>query len=475
MAEAGLHQSLSQQMRLAPQMQQSLQVLQAPTLELRSLIQQELDENPVLEMEVDEISLEEQGLDKDCELDDFNDEFTALAALDDDWREEQRLERKQNASGTAEASERHQFMMDSLVEPITLQEHLMEQLGTSNLDAEQREVGELLIGNIDDDGFLNTPISELCIVTGIPLPRLERLKALIQSFEPPGVCAENLRECLLIQLERQGKAQSLEHRIIDNHIDDLARHRFPNIARKLGITIDHVSRAAESIAKLDPRPGQVYATNPNLYITPDVLIERDMSSGELEFKVAINNEQIPHLKISNTYKDIMASGASAATARAYIRDKIRNGKFLIKSIHQRQETIRKISEELVTRQKPFFLAGPSKLQPLTMATIADTVGVHETTVSRAISGKYMHTPHGVFEMKYFFTPGYQTEGGESMSNTSVKRAIADLVKAEPPAKPLSDAAIVRALDEKGIEIARRTVAKYRDELNILPSHLRKAY
>jgi RNA polymerase sigma-54 factor len=475
MAEAGLHQSLSQQMRLAPQMQQSLQVLQAATLELRALIQQELNENPVLEMETDEVSLEEQGLDKDGEQDDFNDEFTALAALDDDWREEQRMERKQAASSSDEAGERHQFMMDSLVEPTTLQEHLMEQLGTSSLDVEQREIGELLIGNIDDDGFLNTPVSELCIITGIPLPRLEVIKKLIQSFEPPGVCAQDLRECLLLQLERQERARSLEYRIIDKHIDDLARHRYPNIARKLGITVELVSRAAESIAKLDPRPGQIYANNPNLYITPDVIISRDLSGGELEFTVDINNEQIPHLRISNTYKDIMASGASAETARAYIRDKIRSGKFLIKSIHQRQETIRKIAEELVVRQRDFFARGSSKLHPLTMSAVADAVGVHETTVSRAISGKYMQTPHGVFEMKYFFTPGYQTESGETMSNTSVKQAIADLVKAEPPAKPLSDAAIVKALEEKGIEIARRTVAKYRDELNILPSHLRKAY
>ncbi len=459
-------QSLSQQQKLAPQMQQSLQILQAPTLELRKLIQQELTENPTLEDNTEDISIEETEL----EDDDFDEEFSRLSKMDDEWREYM-AQTRANAPSREDQDEKRRFLFDSLVAPVTLQEHLMEQLGTSDADAERRVIAEMLIGNIEDSGLLTTPLEDLCMTTGIPLPKLEAALGLIQSFHPVGVGAQDLRECLLIQLARLDKARSLEYRVVDFHLDDLARKRYPQIARKLGVSLDHISRAAEFIATLDPRPGRIFADNPNTYITPDVVVERN----DGEWVVLLNNEQIPHLRISNTYKDIMARSESGREARDYIREKIRSGKFLIKSIHQRQDTIRNIAEEIVRRQSEFFAHGPAQLKPLNMAQVADAVGVHETTVSRAIAGKYISTPHGVFEMKYFFKPGYQTEGGESMSNTSVKNAVAAIIKAENPLNPLSDDKIVDLLKEEGIVIARRTVAKYRDELNILPSHLRKSF
>jgi RNA polymerase sigma-54 factor len=372
---------------------------------------------------------------------------------------------------TSEDEDRHQFLLDSLVTPVTLQEHLMEQLGTSEITGPERAIGELLIGNIDDTGFLQTSLEEICFSNGIPLPELQKLKSLIQTFHPIGVGAENLAECLLIQLRRLGKEHSLEYRIVAQHLDDLAMKRYPLIARKLNVTPEQITGAAEFIATLDPKPGRYFSSNPNQYIVPDVLVEPD---GD-RFRITINNEQVPHLRISNTYKDLMAQQGSRGEVRNYIREKIRSGKFLIRSIHQRQETIRNIAEQIVDRQTGFFQSGPAHLKPMNMAQIADTVGVHETTVSRAISGKYIATPHGIFEMKYFFTPGYQTESGESLSNTSVKGAIAELVKAENPRKPLSDQQIADDLKEKGIIIARRTIAKYRDELNILPSNMRKSY
>lgn len=459
---------LQQTQTIAPQMQQSLQVLQAPTLELRHLIQQELSENPTLEDLTEEISLEDSPSESD---DDFDEEFSELSRLDDEWREYMAQSRA-SSPRTSEDEEKRQFLFDSLVTPETLQEHLLRQLGTSEISEQDRNIGELLIGNIDDNGLLQTPLEEICFSTGIPLPDLEKLKTLIQSFDPVGVGAETLTECLLIQLRRLEKEHSLEYRIVAQHLDDLAKKRYPLIARKLNVTPEQISRAADFISTLDPKPGRGFSADPNQYIVvPDVVVERSGDS----FRTTLNNEQVPHLRISNAYKDLMAQQASRGEVRNYIREKIRSGKFLIRSIHQRQETIRTISELIVSRQVDFFRNGPSHLKPMNMAQIAETVGVHETTVSRAISGKYMATPHGVFEMKYFFTPGYQTESGDSMSNTSVKTAISEIVKNEDGKKPLSDEQLARILNERGIKIARRTIAKYRDELNILPSNMRKSY
>jgi RNA polymerase sigma-54 factor len=295
--------------------------------------------------------------------------------------------------------------------------------------------------------------------------------ALIQGFYPPGVGARDLRECLLIQLQREGRERGIEYKIVSEHMEDLGKRRFPEIARRMGISVEEVQEAANNIARLNPRPGQVFAAAPQNYVLPDVTVEKV----DGDYQIILNNEQIPHLRISNTYKDIIAQDTNGSEVKDYIRDKIRSGKFLIRSIHQRQQTISNIAHQIVSRQRDFFEHGPSHLKPMTMGEIADAVGVHETTVSRAVSGKYMATPQGIFEMKYFFTPGYQTSTGESMSNTSVKEAILDLVKHEDGNAPLSDQEIVEILSQRGIPIARRTVAKYRTELNILPSHMRRKY
>jgi len=307
--------------------------------------------------------------------------------------------------------------------------------------------------------------------TGLDSADIQQVLEVIQMFHPVGVGTRDLRECLLVQLRRLGKADSMEYRIVANHLEDLAKHRFPEIARRLGSTPEQIQKCADFISTLDPKPGQLFTADMTNYVLPDVTIEK--VSGE--WQVSLNGEQIPHLRISNTYKDLMARDGNPADVRDYIRDKIRSGKFLIKSIHQRQQTISNIAHEILGRQTEFFEKGPTALRPLTMVQVADAVGVHETTVSRAISGKYLASPWGVFEMKYFFTPGYQTAGGETMSNTSVKNAIIELVKGENTRHPLSDKEIVDILIERGIPIARRTVAKYRAEAGILPSNMRKSY
>ena len=472
-----MHQSqnLSLQQVLAPQLQQSLLILQAPLLELRNLVQQEMETNPVLEELANEVEEQEQQKkpeDKKATSSDeeFKAEFDQLAKLDDEWRDY--MAQSSSYSGRSQEQEdKRQFFFDSIATQETLQQHLMGQLNQNSLNGDDRKTAELIIGNIDDNGFLQTNPEEMSLNTGIAQEDFEHMLTLIQSFYPPGVGASDLRECLLIQLKREGKGSGLEYKIISEHMADLGKRRFPEIARRMGISVEQVQKCANNIAQLDPRPGAIFAQAPQNYVLPDVTVEKING----EYQVILNGEQIPHLRISNTYKDIMAKDGNGNEVKDYIRDKIRSGKFLIKSIHQRQQTISNIAHQIVSRQREFFDHGSSHLKPMTMVQIADAVGVHETTVSRAISGKYMSTPQGVFEMKYFFTPGYQTATGESMSNTSVKEAILDLVKGEEGNAPLSDKEIVEILSKRGIPIARRTVAKYRTELNILPSNMRRKY
>jgi RNA polymerase sigma-54 factor len=489
---------LTQSLVLAPQLQQSLALLQAPTLELKALVEQELQQNPVLEeMSPEEIDLrepaerdsddlaeapevaagaDEAGLDSQSEkaadgpVDDFQAEFDKLVQLDQEWRDhfsQTNIPIRQ----TAEEEEKRQFMFDSLAVGISFAQMLMDQARETNLNEEQRAIAELIIGNIDDYGYLKSPVEEMAASNNLPADKIAAVLKVIQTFDPPGVGAGDLRECLMLQLERAGKQDALEYRIVRDFMDALGKRRIPEIARGTGCGVDEAQEAIGRIGRLEPRPGRAFLPDANQYILPEVFVHKSGS----DFVVTTNDEHIPHLRISNIYKDLMAQGGNTAEVKNYIREKIRAGKFLIKSLHQRQQTILNIGKQIVKRQREFMEKGVSHLKPLIMAQIAETVGVHETTVSRAVSGKYMQTPQGVFEMKYFFTGGLQTASGENVSNTSVKDMIAEIFKNEDPAKPLSDHEVVKMLSEKGIVIARRTVAKYRLELNILPSNLRKVY
>ena len=466
MSDFGLYQTQTQKLAIGPQMQQSLHILQAATMELRQLVQQEIAVNPVLELEQPEISLESTVPD-DPEGDR---EMKELSQLDEEWRDYWSQSRPNTRDKSAD-DERWRHMMDSIVAPTTLQEHLMEQLRMATSDDVNRERLEFLIGNLNDDGFLHTTLEELSLTHGIPIEELEKAKKLLIRFDPIGIGAVDLRESLLIQMDRLSKNGSLAYRLVEHHLDDLANKRYPQLARKLAVPIEQISRAADFIGTLDPHPASRFAQNQNHFVTPDVVIEKDGS----EWVATMTNDDLPHLRISNIYKDMLADPDAKTDVREYIREKIRGGKFLIRSIHQRQATIQKIAQEIIKHQQEFFDKGSSFLRPLNMAQVAEAVGVHETTVSRAIAGKFMATSQGVFEMRYFFTQGLKTEGGEDLSNTSVKNAIAELIAAEPKRKPLSDDKLAKLLNDKGIKVARRTVAKYREALNILPSHLRKSF
>jgi len=372
---------------------------------------------------------------------------------------------------TSEDAERRDHFFNSLVTETSLQEHLLDQASLSDITLKQREAIEYIVGSLDNSGFLTTSLSDLSLLTGLSLPEMQEGYQVLKSFDPAGIGTFDLQDCLCTQLELKGRATSWAYEIVQKHFKLLTRRRIPDIARKMNLHVDDIQTAIEEIALLDPAPGRRFSDDTNRAVLPDIVVEKD----EGKWKVTLNSDYIPRLRISSTYKEMIAKGTLTKQEKDYIQEKMRSGKFLISSIEQRQQTIERISKEIVKIQEGFFEEGVSKLKPCTMTQVADIVSVHETTVSRAIANKYMQTPHGIFEMKFFFTPGYKNAEGESVSNTSVKDMIQHLVSDENTAKPLSDQDIVTLLKEKDIKIARRTVAKYREELGILPSNLRRQY
>jgi RNA polymerase sigma-54 factor len=445
-------------------MQQSLQFLQAPAMELQSLVQQEIEINPVLEENHDEKKA-------DAETEDWDKQLEQLRQKDEEWRE---YFSQSNTAGPAynpEAAERRQFLFDSQVEAPHLSDHLQRQLTLATSNPEMLRVGEEIIGNIDDAGFLKVQLVEVAQSARVEYAVAQGTLDLIQTFDPVGVAARDLRECLLIQIKRLGKGDELEAQMVANYLPELGRKKYQDIARGLKMPLERVQAAAQFIGTLQPRPGSSFSSDDKQNI---VQAELSVQKSGDDWVVVMNDDPVPRLRISDTYKDLLVNNGHDAGLREYLKEKIRAGKFLIKCLHQRQTTIFNIATEIVKRQRGFFDEGVAHLKPLTMNQVAEVVGVHETTVSRAIANKYVQTPYGLFDLKYFFTPGYQTASGEVMSNTSVKDAIQDLIGRESSSKPLSDQEIVKILSERGIPLARRTVAKYRSELGLLPSNLRRS-
>jgi RNA polymerase sigma-54 factor len=489
-----LRQRQTQSLVLAPQLRQSLKILQVAALDLRSVIQEELQANPTLE----ELPMDGESVDKPSETEasdgdaspsesddgnasapdessareemDFTKQFEILGKLDEDWRDHMA-----NAGGaqsySAEDAEKRQHFFDSLVSETSLQEHLMQQVVLDDLPAPVLAALQQLIGNLDDRGYLAQSPSDVALQTGLPYDTVLEALKLLQSFDPPGIGSQTLAECLLAQLRAKGRGDTLAARMLRDQFELLSRRRIPELSRKLGAAADDVQAAIEEIGKLDPAPGRRFAEDNNRVVVPDVVVEKD---GD-EWKIHLNSDYIPRLRLSSTYRELIAKGTLSKEERDYLRDRMRSGKFLIDSIEQRQRTIERITREIIKAQTAFFEQGVSQLRPLTMTQIADIVGVHETTVSRAIANKFMKTPHGVFDFKYFFTTGYQADSGASVSNTSVKEMLAELVAIEDKSAPLSDQELVAKLADKGLTLARRTVAKYREELGILPSNLRRDY
>ena len=464
---SGLHQSaqLGQQQMLSPQMRQSLEILQATALELQQMVRHELESNPVLEEEVPE---EEVPAETEGETDDDSEEAEESRQWEEDWGA---FSGEGAQRGDADAEARRLHFLEGVAPPETLAGHLEKQLGRLALDPVQRRIASLLVGNLDEDGYLAATPEEVADEAGAETAEVIGMLHLLQTLDPPGVGARDLSECLLLQLARRGEGQSTAARIAEKHLDLLGRKKFAEIASALRVGQDTVREAGALIAALNPKPGRAFAGEAAPVLAPDVVIER---VGD-EFVVSLVRDSVPQLRISRAYRDLLGTAAGQADVRHYLRDKIRGGKFLIKSIRQRQQTILAIAREIAVRQQSFLEEGVAALVPLTMAQVAEAVGVHETTVSRAIAGKTVATPQGAFEMKFFFTTGYRAADGAEVSSTSVKDAIAALVRGEDPRRPLSDQQIVARLGSDGLAVARRTVAKYREALGILPSHLRKSF
>ncbi|NKB25466.1 MAG: RNA polymerase factor sigma-54 [Kiritimatiellae bacterium] len=479
MVELSLAQSQQQHLQtvLAPQLRQSLEMLQAPLLELRSMIQQELETNPTLEeklVENDPVEVEpenQEEKEEHVEELEFKETFEVLAHLDEEWREY--FKQQQSFQPDAKDRERKRnFLLESLSCEKSLQEHLLDQLALSDLEGDDRQIAETLIGGINDDGYLVVTPGELAEISGYDIDHIESILQTIQEFDPIGVGSRDLQECLLLQLERLGKTDSLSDRIVRHYLRELGSKKYPHIAKAMNISVEKVQTEARFIATLEPKPGRLFSAERSIpSILPEVIVQKVDDT----YIVMLHDEQLPRLRISRKYRFLMEEPSTKRDVKKYIQEKIRSGMFLMNSINQRQDTILKIANELVRVQHDFFEHGVSHLKPLTMSEVAEKVGLHETTISRAAAQKYMQTPRGVFEMKYFFTPGYKNEDGQLISNQTVKEAMAKLVTQEDSTRPLSDQAIVEKLKEQGTKIARRTVAKYREELNILSSHLRKSF
>ena len=502
-------QKQTQNLVLAPQLRQSLKILQVPALELRSAILEELQTNPLLEElgnndesldanevepspdeieseKTDEFSEENSGepeskeKDTDSESDgvedlqdlDFTDEFAILKEMEEDLREHYENEFDGEAKlGNTDAQDKRKFFFDSLTSEVSLQEHLIDQLKLTEVTSEVRNAAEYLIGSLDENGFLNSNLSDISLISLMPLADLQEALATLQTFEPIGIASIDLQDCLLRQMDARGWEETDQYTIVKDYFSLLVRRRVPELSRKLSQPTEIIHEAIEKISELDPSPGKRFSEDNNQSISADATVEK---VGD-EWNISLNNDFIPRLKINRTYKELIAKGVLSSKEKEYVRNQMRAGKFLISSIDQRQNTIERITRKIIERQTGFFEEGSSKLRPMTMSEVADSIEVHETTVSRAIANKFWKTPHGTFPLKYFFTPGYSGKDGDSVSNTSVKEIIGTIIEQEDPTKPLSDRKIVDLLAEKEIKLARRTVAKYREELGISPTNLRRRY
>lgn len=458
-----LNQNLSQNQVLSPQMRQGLELLQASSMELSQMLQQALLSNPVLEQvdEFEELKVETpEDSEKDSEV---------LDNLADDYRENQITQNQ--TSSTNLDQDALDFIYNSIVAPKTLQQHLLNQLNLAGKSPNIHHAGEIIIGYLNDRGFLTESLEDICAKERIPMNSLISAQSSIQGFDPPGVGASDIKESLLIQISHMRINTGIIITIIEEHLEALALRKFPEIAKKIGTSQQAVADAAKVIASLRPNPGADFDPTMNPQIQADVIVSFGMDG---ELRAHLTDAYLPKLSISSSYKELL-SMTPDTDVRKFLKENIRDGRTLIKSISQRQDTILRIVEVLIERQKKFFSNGPQALQALTMNEIADIIKVHPTTVSRACSMKYILTPVGMFELRYFFSTAIENGKGDSFSNTSIRDQIKEIVENEDSKKPYTDTKIEKILHSKGIKVARRTISKYREQMGILPSNMRKQF
>ncbi len=462
---------LAQQPIMTPQLQQAIKLLQLSRMELMDLIRQEQEENPVLE-ETSEPTQEVEPLETSYETISPAPAQTKekaaeeMALPDGDWKTG---ESSWGARATDDDDDRPTFE-NFLTKKASLADHLLWQLRLNDFTEEGKLVGTLIIGNLNEDGLLQVSLDEIASQSGHDLETVQKVMQKIQAFDPPGVAARDLRECLLIQAQQLYPQEPLLQKIIQDHLNLLARKNYPALVRELGVSLEEVVRAARLVSELDPRPGRRFNDENIPYITPDVYV---FKMGD-DYVVLLNEDGLPKLRINSYYRSILREeGQSSGEAKDYINDKIRSALWLIKSIHQRQRTIYRVTKSIVRFQRDFLEKGVAFLKPMVLKDVAMDVEMHESTISRVTSNKYVHTPQGIFELKYFFNSSINTSRGENVASESVKEKIRLILAQEDPQKPYSDQELVEILRKQDILIARRTVTKYREMLGVLSSTQRK--
>jgi len=468
-----LQTRLAQKLILTPSLQQAIKLLPMSTLELADLLNQEVVENPLLE-EVPTEDLQaadatpaaekeaeaKAQADKTDSWDDADYEYSFGDYLDDGYRPRAPQEVKELPP-----------IENTLSTSSSLTDHLEWQLSLQTEAEAIREIGEAIVGNLDDDGYLVASVDEIASMGPWPVNDVETALRLIQSFDPIGVAARDLQECLSLQIRHLRLEGTPTEKIVSEHLRLLHNHQMPDLARKLGLTIEELKGHVEIIQHLDPKPGSRFNPQPSQYVIPDVYIIKV----EDQYVAVLNEDGLPQLRISPTYRRLLDKGATENNdeTRAYVKDKFRSALWLIKSVEQRQKTIHKVATSICTFQRDFLDHGIEHLRPLVLRDVANDIGMHESTVSRVVTNKYMHTPQGVFEMKYFFHSGISSSYGDAVSSVTIKNRIKKIIESEDTKKPLSDSKIVNILQREGLMLARRTIAKYREELKIPTSNQRK--
>lgn len=460
-------------MTMTPQLQQAIKILQMSVLELQQEIGNALVENPCLE-ETASDDAEEGGTVASNSVEDGN-EFDNKAlksegAEDFDFGSIDPNRENYKSTRNTNLDEMPSYEQ-VLSKPQTLFDHLMWQWRLTETTDDQNAIAEEIIGNVNDEGYLAMPVEEIAADLQCDVAEVNAVLFRIQRFDPPGVAARNLQECLLIQAEILGEDEEVEQ-IIENHLAELETKNYLSISKKMSLPLHRVQELCKVIHNMEPKPGRGYHTGEAQYFVPDVYIVKVAG----KFMVVLNEDGLPRLKVSTEYKEQLDTGVLKEETRAFVREKLRGANWLLKSIYQRQRTIYRVTESILKRQSDFFDQGAEHLKPMVLKDVADELGLHESTISRVTTSKFVHTPHGIFELKYFFNSGIRrSDGGEDLASASVKQKIKDIVAKEDPKRPLSDQEIVEMLKIEKIEIARRTVAKYREALAILPSSKRKKY
>ncbi|MBW2064952.1 MAG: RNA polymerase factor sigma-54 [Deltaproteobacteria bacterium] len=466
---------LAQQLIMTPQLQQAIKLLQLNRIELLETINQEVETNPMLEILeespsdgmddgkglLDGEGSSEQSLSEMPEKEVMKDEIdwdTYFSEYNTGWAEPQ-FDMKEMPPLENMVSEKE-----------SLTSHLMWQLNVSDLTETQKKIGVHIIGNLDPDGYLQISLEELAEITGCSLEEVSETLSLIQNFDPVGVAARDTRECLLIQARFQNLGGTIVEKILLEHMDKLENKKYDLIAKSLSVSLDEVLSAVSVITSFEPKPGRRYSDEETIYITPDIYVFKVGDNHE----IVLNEDGLPKLRINSYYKKILSDGNSfKESERGFVQDKLRSAQWLIKSIHQRQQTIYRVTESIVRFQEEFLDKGIAYLKPLVLRDVAEDIQMHESTISRVTANKYVHTPQGVFPLKFFFNSAISSVEGESVASETVKEHIRKIIKSENKAKPYSDQEIAAMLKKLNIDVARRTVAKYRESMGILPSRKRR--